>query len=373
MLPNPKHRLARGRDRRLAARVAYGRSSPCARAGRSARGLPQLDAVACGPRSCDRARTGRRVRHRICSTRTARRCALRRFCEPRTHSAHRRRRGPLRVAVGPETSALRICKSAPSSRSCPHAPPSARSQRRPPSAFATTSCACSGCPTPTVSSPGSTVRTCISPSSARSPSASSRGSRHTPWSTQRIRASCTARPGRTPRPCAMHSCRQACAQRATMPGSPLPSAQQTSRHSSATMRLSWSQRTRLAWASTSRTCATCSITTCPPQSRRITRKPAAQDATVCPRSACSSGAKGHFHLPLLHRAGIGQRGDFARRGRGRAPDAPAHARGDGGLLHDLRLPARVPASLLRGRSCERAALRSAGTAATAKAASSAST
>ena len=96
----------------------------------------------------------------------------------------------------------------------------ARSQRRPPSAFATTSCACSGCPTPTVSSPGSTVRTCISPSSARSPSASSRGSRHTPWSTQRIRASCTARPGRTPRPCAMHSCRQACAQRATMPGIP---------------------------------------------------------------------------------------------------------------------------------------------------------
>ena len=201
---------------------------------------------------------------------------------------------PIACRSGAKTSALRICKSAPSSRSCPHAPPSARSQRQRPSAFATTSCACSGCPTPTVSSPGSTVRTCISPSSARSPSARSPGSRHTPWSTQRIRASCTARPGRTPRPCAMHSCRQACAQRVTMPGSPLPSARQTSRRSSATMRPSWSRRTHLAWASTSRTCATCSITTCPPLSRRITRKPAARDATVCPRSACSSGARRTF-------------------------------------------------------------------------------
>ena len=52
------------------------------------------------------------------------------------------------------------------------------------------------------------------------PSARSPGSRHMPWSAQRIRASCTARPGRTPRSCAMHSCRQACAQRATMPGPP---------------------------------------------------------------------------------------------------------------------------------------------------------
>lgn len=101
MLPNPEPRLARGRDRRLAARVAYGRPGPRARAGRGARGLPQLDAFACGPGPRDRARASRRVRHRICSTRTARGCALRRFCEPRAHSAHRRRRGPLRVAVGP--------------------------------------------------------------------------------------------------------------------------------------------------------------------------------------------------------------------------------------------------------------------------------
>ncbi len=54
------------------------------------------------------------------------------------------------------------------------------------------------------------------------------------------------------------------------------------------------------------------------------------------------------HLPLLHRAGIGQRGAFARRGRSRARLAPPPAGGDDRLLPHHRLPAPLHPRLLRG-------------------------
>ena len=70
------------------------------------------------------------------------------------------------------------------------------------------------------------------------------------------RGSCTAPPARTPTRCMPRSSPPACARRATTRACRPRSAPRASVRSSPTTRWSWWPRTRSAWASTSRTCAT---------------------------------------------------------------------------------------------------------------------
>ena len=67
----------------------------------------------------------------------------------------------------------------------------------------------------------------------------------------------------------------------TTPASPPTSGARPSRSSCATRCASSSPRSRSGWASTSRTCVSCTISIRPRASRRTTRRPAAPAATAC--------------------------------------------------------------------------------------------
>ena len=195
--------------------------------------------------------------------------------------AVRDRRGALRVAVGPRlpprvSPARRAARAL--ARGAPHRadrdrrsadPARDRGQAGPGTTRARSSAASIARTSATGSRPRAAPGRSWSSSCAPS-------TRATPASSTASRASAPRRPRRTSRARAGAPC-------PTTPASPPTSGARPSRSSCATRCASSSPRSRSAWASTSRTCASSTISIRPRASRRTTRRPAAPAATACRR------------------------------------------------------------------------------------------
>ena len=280
----------------------------------------------------------------------------------RARRAVRRRRGALRLAVGPR---LPPGLLPPRRRGALAGRAGARGLDgdRDAAGRGATSSRASGCASPCASRPASTARTCPSPSCRAAAPADKRARIAAALARRRARArrSSTRARARRPRTSPVRLERALGTEVAGLPRGPrAPGARRRPSGASWTARSrSWWPPTRSAWASTRPTCGPSPTRPCRGRSRPTTRRPGARAATGSPSRAllfAESRDKG-LHVFFIQRAEVDDAalergGRHAAARRGRRPLRPAGV----APLGDPSPSACAPSSATsRGRACVRPA------------------